>query len=173
MHVQIILSTLLLGLSSICADEVPPLVIRQFTFGMLKNAPFVETPYEFDGDQFFLQGTKALYAAGVPLNLPRALELLTKGANRGHPGAMSQLATMYSLGIGVKRDPAFAAVLHTFASRAGQHVSTMALGYDLSRSPATACEAAAQYLSVASIVQDMKKQAPDQVRKNHTFPSQF
>lgn len=120
-------------------DQPAEFKVKQFTFSMLASTPSNPFPPEHDGEANYLQGTKHLYGAGIPLDFSQARTFLERSAQSGHPGGMSHLALMLDFGLGGEKDPARAVLLHNFASRAGQHVSTMILGFKYSRHPHTQC----------------------------------
>lgn len=147
-----------MALTTGMTSEASPTPPAPFTFKMLADLPFKADAST--SEDLYLMGTKLLYGAGVSVDIEQAVKLLFQSSDFGHPGAQSVLGSLYTWGIGVPRDPALATLFHRFASRGGQHVSTVALAASYSRNPSTMCDAAGMYVTAANEVQRMRSRTP-------------
>eukprot|EP01147_Barroeca_monosierra_P000502 gene502-3828_t len=92
----------------------------------------------------------------VPQDLDRAVELLQKIVDKGHPRGQFMLGFIYATGLGVKTDSAKAVLYYTFAALGDDPFAQAALGYRYSEGLGVQanCEIAlGYYRSVASIVE--------------------
>ena len=94
------------------------------------------------------------------MNLTGAFEVLLRAAQMGNPRAQFLVGAMYSQGLGTQPDQARAILYHTFAARAGQVPSLMALAYKkyYGIGVPVDCYAAAKYYAVVAehVVRDYK-----------------
>lgn len=86
------------------------------------------------------------------MNLTYAFELLLRAATMGNAEAQSLVGAMYSQGLGTEANPAKAILYHTFAARASQIPSLMALAYKKYYGIGTPmdCYAAAKYYKLVA-----------------------